>query len=149
MADFQSGFGFIGGAVGDLFSAGGRREAAGGLDKAAALAEKSAELTEYAGKIKTVQTAREAYRVIGGQRADVAAAGFAEKGSALDLLRSSSQEAALALGLVKTQANIDKNDFIAMAANYRSQAQQQRTAAQGDFFGGAIKAIAGIASFFL
>lgn len=147
MADFSGGFGYIGGAVNDLFSMGGHNRAAGGLDRAAALADQSGDLSVYAGKIKVRQVQREAYKIIGGQEADVAGAGFTSGGSAMDLLRSSTQEAALAAGVTKMNAAIDTNDFRAQAQSYRDQAAQQRQAAQGDMWGTILKVGLAVASF--
>ena len=144
MADFSAGFNLIGGAVSDLFEAKGQRIAAKGYDRAAALTEQSADLARVASNIRLRQTSREAYRIIGGQQSDVAGAGFAQSGSALDLLRSSQSEAALELGLVQTQGAIDVLDYTATAEGYRTQASQSRSSAKGSVFGAILKGVAAV-----
>lgn len=144
MASFSAGFDLIGGAVSDLFEAKGQRIAAKGYDRAAALTEQSADLARVASNIRLRQTSREAYRIIGGQQSDVAAAGFAASGSALDLLRSSQSEAALELGLVQTQGAIDVLDYTATAEGYRTQASQARSSSKGSVFGAILKGVAAV-----
>lgn len=149
MPDFQSGFGLLGGAVQDIFGAKGHKQAAAGYDRAAGFSDEAARLSEQSGRIKQTMLARDAYRVIGGQQADVAGAGFSASGSALDLLRSSASEASLAASLTKIQSDIDTNDFIAQGDAYRSRASQERNAGKGDAFGAIIKGIAAVAAFII
>lgn len=144
MADFAAGFNLIGGAVSDLFQAKGSRISAKGYEQAAALTDQSADLARAASGIRLRQTAREAYRIIGGQQADVAGAGFAASGSALDLLRSSQSEAALELGLVQTQGAIDVLDYTATAAGYRAQASAAKSSSKGSVFGAILKGVAAV-----
>ena len=84
----------IGSAASDLFSIGTHRTKAQGLrieaenyDRSAAFSEMNARFTETSTAIKQSQQDRETYRALGGIQADVAGAGFASSGSALDILR--------------------------------------------------------------
>src|SRR5581483_7490836 len=106
--------------------------------------------------IQEMQVQREAYKAIGGQIADVAGAGFAESGSALDLLRSSAAQGALAKQLVTEQGGIQVESYKTQAASYDAMAQAADMAAQADresglgsFISGGIRAAAGIATLFI
>ena len=85
----------VGSAVNDLFAADAHRSKATGLgieaknyDRASEFANQNARFTEQSTAIKQFQTDRDIYKTIGGQQADVAAAGFAASGSALDIMRA-------------------------------------------------------------
>lgn len=172
-ADFKAAFPFgnstfanAGGAVSDLFAykasgikATGDLAEAGGYARAAALARENIPLEEAATKIQQTQVAREALKTIGGQEADISGAGFAASGTALDLLRSSASQGALASQLIGEQGAIQVNayeqqaeayDTMSEAATFAANAEKQ--AGKGDLIGGAIKgagAIASVASIFL
>src|SRR5580704_5671282 len=61
---------------------------------AAQYAEKEAEYTKVSTAIQEQQESREISKALGQTQADVAGAGFAESGSALDILRESAQQGA-------------------------------------------------------
>jgi len=101
---------------------------------------------------------------IGGAYADVGANGLALSGSALDVIKSSRQNAALDIALMRKQGQINVNDWNSKAAAYDAQAQAAKKAASGGllkgiigavglvaapFTGGASLAIAGAASAFV
>ena len=146
-ANFQSAFGFIGGAVSDIFGAVGDKKAAGGYREAAKLTKQSAGLVGVAGEITSIRLRREAYRTIGGQGADIAASGFSLGGSGMDILRSSAADAALDFAISSTQTSIDQNALFAEAIGYNAQASQSETKAKGGFLSGIIGGIGAIASF--
>lgn len=143
---WDTGFGYIGRGIGSLFEADGYRKSASGLREAAVMSDEAAKLSTFNTKVRATMAGREAYRVIGGQQADVAGAGFAASGTALDLLRSSQTEAALTDALVQFQGAIDTNQFSAQAASYRNQADQADSKAKGAGFGGFLNIALGIGS---
>src|SRR5690242_1182569 len=117
--------GNIGGAVSDLFAAKAGRIRAEGYEAEAAGYLKSAKLTrenipleEAATSIKQLQTEREALKAVGAQQSEVAGFGFEESGSALDLLRASNSQAALANQLIGEQGAIQVNAFRQQANSY-------------------------------
>lgn len=132
--------GTLGGAVGSLFQTEGNRAEANSYTSAAQLDEQNAALTAASTRIQETQTARAVSQTLGTQAADVAGAGFTESGSALDLLKSSAQQGALATSLVNIQGAINENAYAAEAgANYaKAKAANEATTA------GTISAIASI-----
>jgi len=149
MAKFIAGFSSLGSAAGDLFASKGYKQQAKGFQKAAALSRETAVLAGVAGEIQAVRTKREAYKVIGGQKADVAGAGFAASGSALDLLRGSTAEAALDLALTATQTSITVKGYEAEAESYKAQGEAAASQGKSSFISGVFKAAVGIGSLFL
>lgn len=127
------------GAVSDLFAAEGLRLKAKGLrleaqnyDAASEFAEKNARFAEVSTGIKTAQTEREIYKTIGGQQADIAGAGFAQGGSALDLLRDSASQGALQLAVGQQQGLIQEEGYEVQAKNYQNMASAARFAAEAE-----------------
>src|SRR5436305_2093773 len=88
-------FSFAGGAVSDLFKGFGDAVEGKNYDLAATLADKNARYTEMSTQVKQMQAQRALTMGLGETKADVAGAGFAESGSALDLLRDSASQGAL------------------------------------------------------
>lgn len=164
-------FSDIGGAVSDLFSseesaAGLRIKAQGDLAEgqeyglAADLAKQNAQFTENSTAIKTMQAQREANLTIGQQRAAVASSGFAESGSALDIMRDSASQAALQRQVLTQQGLITEAGYKEQAQSYTIMQNAANTAAQEEQdlasktseFGGisaAIKGISAVASMFV
>lgn len=157
----QAGFNSAGMAVQSIFGAKASRTMAAGYDasaatygQAAALARKNAKIVEQSTELKTMQTERQLYKVIGGQQSDVAGAGFAAKGTALDLLADSTSQGELTLSLIELQGEIDVNAYMTQAAAYEgqaalatSQASAARTNAQGSQIGGYIHAATSLFNF--
>lgn len=146
LAASQSFFGNIGGAVGDIFTGIGQQQSAKTLRIAARYAGENADLAETSTRIQRAQLDRQAYRTIGGQKADVAGAGFSASGSALDLLRDSMAEAAMADNLTALQGQIEVNAYTAQQKSLLGQAKQADIAAKGSFIGSIFKVIAGVAA---
>lgn len=120
----------IGGAASDLFAASGDKSKAqydfaeaGNYGLASDLATQNDEFTKTSTAIKEAQQQREATGALGGVQADVAGAGFAESGSALDILRDSASQAALTHAVVGQQGLITE-------AGYQEQAQSYTTMQQ-------------------
>lgn len=123
-------FGDAAGAASDIFAAEGDRSKAQydfseakNYDLAAALAGQNEQFTETSTGIKEAQQARESMNVMGGIQADVASAGFAESGSALDVLRDSASQAALTHAVIGQQGLITE-------AGYTEQQQSEQTMSQ-------------------
>lgn len=105
------------------------RTEAEGLDRAASMSGDSLRFSELSTRLQLLQQEREAMKVIGGQQADVAGAGFAASGSALDILRDSAAQAALSRGIIGTQGAIDANVYKAAVDTYTTQAATTRATA--------------------
>ena len=156
-------FSNAGGAVSDLFAASGDRAKAAGdriqaqnYDLASTLATQNEQFTETSTAIKQHEIDRNVYQTIGGQQADVAGAGFAASGSALDLLRDSAAEGALTHAVAGQQGLITEAGFTEQATSFTNMAQAARMAAdaedkaaKGSTITGIIKGAAAVASVFL
>lgn len=140
-------FGDIGGAVSDLFSGYGQLQSAKGYAKAAGFAQQNAEIAKQSEAIQELQAQRKVYQTIGGQQADVAGAGLAASGSALDLLRDSAQQGALTVQLTKQQGAINVAGYEAEAASYSSMASAAKAAGTGSILGGLVKGAAALFAF--
>jgi len=155
-------FNSLGAAANDLFSIDTHRTKAGGLrieaqnyDRSAAFSDQNARFTELSTGIKTMQLDRELYKTIGGQAADVAGAGFAASGSALDLMADSARQGALMRAVTTEQGLITEEGYKVEAENYRRMGEAARMAAEAEDraadrapFLAAIHGAASIASFF-
>lgn len=182
MALGASTFSNLGGAVSDLFAGFGattnanlqaqglRIKAQGDLaegqeyDLASSLAAQNEKFTETSTAIQQAQQERNTTLQIGGQRADVAGAGFAESGSALDILRDSASQGALSKAVLGQQGLITEAGYTEQQQSYNLMASTARTAAAsedrlaneteqagktaqiGDFISGALKGVAAVAS---
>ncbi len=150
----------VGGAVSDIFSGFGNQVKAQGdfaeaklYSQAAALAEQNVGLTEQATSIQEMQEARNIYQTISSQESGVAAGGFEESGSALDLLADSTQQGKLAEQLIQTQGQISENayqeqanSYTAMATAATSAGNAANTAGVGAFIASGVKGVAAIAT---
>ncbi len=151
-------FSNAGGAVSDIFGglagaerAKGYRAEALGFDTAARLAGENIDLTKVSTAIQETQAKRKELKIIGGQMADVAGAGFGGGGTALDLLRESNQQASLEQALLGTQGEIQENAYETQRSSFLAQAEAARSAAKasgiasiGSYISAGIKAFAGI-----
>jgi hypothetical protein len=152
----------IGGAVQDLFGADAHRSRAQGLrieagnyDRSSVYADQNAKFTEVSTAIKQSQLDRSLYQTIGGQQADVAGAGFASSGSALDLLRDSASQGALTKAVGAEQGLITEEGYKVQAKNYtdmgaaaRLAADAEDEAATASTWSAAFKGAAAVASIF-
>lgn len=162
MAFGGSTFTDLAGAASDLFSIDAHHAKAKGdlieaqnYDLASGLAQQNEKFTEVSTSIKQSQLDRENYKMLGGQAADVAGAGFAASGSALDLMRDSASQGALTKavgeqqGLI-TEAGYDEQSksFQNMSAAAHVAADAENQAADNAMITGGIKGIAAIATLF-
>jgi hypothetical protein len=138
MAGLDSVFSNVAGASSDLFAAKGfgfkakgARIEQGLYNDAAVFADQNVAYTERSTAIKTAQEQRKDLKLIGGQTADIASAGFAASGSALDILAESASQGAHARQVLGFQGQITE-------AGYEQQAKALRM--QGDAAGVAAEA---------
>jgi hypothetical protein len=150
------------GAVSDLFAAEGHRAKAKGdlfeaenYDRASELATQNEKFTEMSTAIKQSQLDRANYKVLGGQAADVAGAGFAASGSALDLMSESAQQGALQKAVGAEQGLITEAGYKEQADSYTTMskaahmaADAENNAAFGADITGALKGVASVATMF-
>ena len=150
----------IGGAVSDLFAAeGDRAKAAGDRSEAtdyglaSGLAGENEKFTETSTAIKEAQQARQVTLGLGKESADIAGAGFAASGSALDLMRDSAQQGALTHAVLGQQGLIteagyteQQQAYTNMQAAANQAANAEDNAATGATIGGIIKGVAAVAS---
>lgn len=139
MALGSSTFMDLSGAVSDLFASEGHRSKAEGdlleaknYDMASALALQNKAFTETSTEIKQSQLDRQIYQTIGGQRANVAAGGFAASGSALDLMRDSAQQGALTKAVAGQQGLITEAGYQEQSDAARNMSQAAHVAADAE-----------------
>ena len=143
-------------------------------DLASTLALQNKEFTRESTSIQIAQQQRQLYLGLGATRADVAASGFSNSGSALDIMRSSAQQGALAKGVLSEQGLISEAGFQEQATSYTNLSGAARYAASVEtdmaakedhiageqrdlagsmeshgFISGALKGAIGIASLFI
>lgn len=150
------------GAVGDLFAAQGDKAKADfdfaeskeyGL--ASDLATQNEKFTEVSTSIKEAQQQRELLSKQGGVEASVAGAGFAESGSAIDILRDSAAQGALAHAVLGQQGLIQEAGYKEQAQSYQLMSgaaneagNAENQAAEGAEITAGIKGAASIATLF-
>jgi hypothetical protein len=153
----------IGGAVQDLFAADahkskaqGLRIEAGNYDRSSAYSEQNAQFTETSTAIKQSQLDRDIFKTIGGQAADVAGAGFAASGSAIDIMRESASQGALMKAVGAAQGLITEEGYKVQAQNYTDMgkaallaADAEDKAADASSWSSIFKGASAVASIFL
>jgi hypothetical protein len=156
----QATFTDLGGAASDLFTGFGDTAKAKGdfaeaknYSLASDLAAQNEKFTETSTAIKEAQQQRSLTQTLGGQQADVAGAGFAESGSALDLLRDSASEGALTHAVLGQQGLITEAGYNEQAASYQNMSQAATAAGNAENKAstfadvtGIIKGVAAVAS---
>ena len=132
-------FNGAGAAVNDLFAsdasdlkAQGLGLEATNLDAAAALAGQNEQYTEQSTAIKQTMLDRNIAQTIGSQQTEVAGAGFAASGSALDILRDSASQGALSKNLLAQQGLITEAGYKEQQTAFQNQAQAARLAQQAE-----------------
>lgn len=153
-------FGGLGGAVSSIFGGIGTLKGAKAFQVSAQFAQKAAQyatenatIAESTGRIQKLQAQRQIEQAIGGEQADVAAAGFRNSGSALDLMRQSAEQGSLTKALIGNQTAINVRGYqeeaqgkLAEAASYQAQASAAKTSGIGGIIGGIAKGIFSIFS---
>lgn len=148
MALSASFFGDIGAGISSFFGAEGSEKEASAYKKAAGYASANAGLAQRATDINSNIVQRNLYMSLGTERADTAAAGFQQSGSALDLIRSSTEQGALSKALVETQGAQQVLGYQSEAEADKAKASAASDAGTGGFLGGLLD-IAGAALAFI
>lgn len=117
------------GAEGLRIKARGDLAEAENLDLAAELAERNRLYTEASTRIQQFQSDRQVTQALGRQGADVAGAGFANSGSALDLMRDSASQGALAHGVLGMQGQIVEDAYEEQRKSYETMSTALRATA--------------------
>jgi hypothetical protein len=131
-SNIGSGVGGFFQGLGDQAKAEGDRLEGQAYQEAAGLADLNAQFTVQSEALQEFQANRTAEKTIGGVRADVAASGFTEGGSALDILRDSANQAALQGAVLKQQGLITEAGYQEQAASYRIMAEAANKAASAE-----------------
>ena len=104
------------------------------------LATQNEQFTQMSTAIQEAQQQREITQAMGKTTAQVAGAGFAESGSALDILRSNAQQGAQAQAVLSEQGLINEASYKEQAQSFNLMAQaageaasMEKTAAFGAF----------------
>jgi len=134
---------------GDEAKAGIAKEEAGEYTLAENLAEQNAQITAGSTAIKQAQEARGISMAMGRTEAGEAGAGFAEKGSALYLLRMNAQQGSITQSVAERQGLVQQAAYTEQAESYsmmasaaNSAASADKTAAIGSFIAGGINLVA-------
>jgi hypothetical protein len=145
VSDIFAGFGAQAKAQGDLLEQ-------QNYQQAAKFAEQEAQFSKESTAIQEMQQSREISKSLGQTTADVAGAGFATAGSALDLLRESAAQGAITKQVTQVQGNIQEAGYKEQAQSYENMAaaagvaaSSANKAATGDFIAGGIQGAAAIA----
>lgn len=155
-------FDYAGSAVEDIFSADSFKTKAKGYaleaenyDLAAAMATKNADLTRMSTALTVMGLQRQTFGIVGGQTADIASSGFANSGSALDILRDSARQGVLQEAVANYQGLVTEEGYRTQAASYRNMSQASRMAEQAakkagknSYLKAGIKGAAAVASLF-
>jgi hypothetical protein len=96
------------------------------------LAEQNAAYTAQSTAIQFAQQQRQEVMAIGSEKAATGASGLAQSGSAVDLLRSSAQQGALAGAVIRMQGGITIAGYNEQAASYAMMQQAAQTTATGE-----------------
>ena len=150
----------VGNSVSDLFAGFGDEAKASGYaaeqqeyNEAGAFAGQEAKYSQDSTAIQMAQKNREATMAMGRTASEVAGAGFANSGSALDILRSNAQQGALAQAVTSEQGQIQTQGYTEQQQSYEQMANAAgqaagaaKTAATGAFIGAGISAVASVAS---
>lgn len=145
-------------AVSDIFAGFGTQFQIQGMEEekanyyaAADLATQNEQYTKMSTAIQQAQSDRELYLSLGRTKSEVAGAGFAESGSALDILRSSASQGALQKAAIGEQGLITEAGYQEQAQAYQNMASAIGSAEKGanlaeigSFVGAGISAIAAL-----
>jgi hypothetical protein len=139
MANLGAAAGDIGAGVSDLFQASADKSKASydlmegqEYTLAADLATQNEQYTQMSTAIKEAGQTREITQALGKTQADVAGAGFAQSGSALDILRSGAQQGAIMKAATSEQGMITEAGYAEQAQSYNLMATAADSAASAE-----------------
>ena len=127
----------IGSGVEGIFGGIAQGKLGKGYKRAAEITLQNKEIAAQGTRIQQLQASRELYRVMGGQRADIASAGLKASGSALDVIRASAAEGALTKSLIGLQGTIEQQGYQMEYESYMSQAKAAKKSKLGSILKGA------------
>ncbi len=134
-------FGDLGGAVSSLFGAKAAKKQASSYNEASRIALENVGITRSATALKALTEERDISRTLGTQRAQVGGAGFAESGSALDLLSASATRGALTKAMTEEQGAVTANSFLEQSGLYKGLAESANASATGQTIGGVLSLV--------
>lgn len=102
---------------------------ASAYQNAAAIAQGAARVAQVSGSVQEAQEGLQVQKTLGSQRAAVAAGGFGESGSALDLLRSSTRQGLLQQQIIGVNAEEQASGYLAQGAASTAEASAASAAA--------------------
>ena len=150
-------FAAFGTANQEKISALGLQTEAADYTDAAALAKQNQEFTAASTAIQQSQTTRQVTQAMGRTAASVAGAGFANSGSAIDIMASNAQQGALSKAVLGQQGLMTEAGYSEEATQYTNmataatqtagmEASAAKTAEMGDIIGGVFAGAASIAT---
>ena len=135
--------------LGDLATIREGGAVAGQAKANAANAYRAADFTRRMGALDVVRQTRAASRQLGSIVADASGSGLTQGGSAIDILRSSAQEAALDVGLTRMGTQQATQTFLDRAAGYEAEAKAAKKKKKGGILGAIGGILGGAAGFIL
>jgi hypothetical protein len=111
------------------------------------LATQNEQFTQMSTAIQEAQQQREITQALGKTTAQVAGAGFADSGSAIDILRSGAQQGAQAQAVLSEQGLITEAGYKEQAQSYSLMASAAGEAASAEKIAGIGSIVAGVLSF--
>jgi hypothetical protein len=136
--------GGVGSFVGSQAEAKGYKAAATAYDTAATYAQENAQIAARSTAIQESQTARQIFRVAGGQDAAYAANGLKMSGSADYVQAATLQQGGLQKGIIANQGQITEQGYLAESAADVGQAQQSSAQASASLAKGGSNLLTGI-----
>lgn len=100
----------------------------GDYTQAETIAQNNANIALVGGQVQEYQNMRTVMMTVGGQKADIAGAGFQESGTALSLAQSSMMQGVLQNQIIGTNADLQAGGFLQQAAASKAEAAAAATA---------------------
>lgn len=139
-------FGGLGGGISDIFGGLGDFAEANAYSKASKIAASNAAIEVRTTALNEEMASRKIYQTIGSEKAGTAAAGFSNSGTALDLLRSSTEQGALTKQIIANQGQITAQGYLQESAAYKGMEKAANNAGIGGIIGGVLGAVGSIFS---
>lgn len=139
-------FGGLGAGISSIFGGLGDFAEANAYSKASKIAASNAQIEERTTALNEEMASRKIFQTIGSERAQTASAGFAMSGSALDLLRSSTEQGALTKQIIANQGQIQAQGYLQEAAAYKGMEKAANTSGIGGIVGGVLGAVGSLFS---
>ena len=143
LTDFAGGVSDIFAGFGDDAKAQGAAFEEQNYTLAAQLAKQNAAFTEESTGIQEMQLQRQITQTIGGQKADVAGAGFENSGSAIDLMADSAAQGRLTQMVAEKQGQITEAGYTEQAQADTNLASAAQVAENADKIAGIFSDITG------